>query len=376
MKVAHVIAGLNDGGAEAVLYRLCANSLKHTHIVVSLMDVGKYGALLSDLGVRVYCLNMPRGRVTFGGLIRLRRILRDEKPSAMQTWMFHADLIGGLVGRLSGIRNITWGVHSSSLDINKTSKTTILVAKLCTILSHWLPKTIVYCAEESRRVYQKLGFDESKGVVIPNGYDVSEFYPDAVLANKVKMELGLVEEIAIIGMVARYDPQKDHYNLISALNYLNKTGVEFICLLVGSGMVGENEELLRWIAENGVADQVRLLGMRDDVPAIMNVLDLHVLSSSYGEAFPNVLCEAMACGTACVATDVGDSGVIVSETGWVVPPEEAKKLALAIEEALNKKRGDKHAWNLREQLCRSRIVDNFGVEVMVGRYSDIWGDSN
>ena len=106
MKILHIITGLNDGGAEAVLYRLCKFDSAHKHIVVSLMVEGKYGPLLKELGVKLYCLNMPAGRIRFSGMIKLFKLLRQHKPDVIQTWMYHADLIGGVVGRLAGIKNI------------------------------------------------------------------------------------------------------------------------------------------------------------------------------------------------------------------------------------------------------------------------------
>ena len=372
MKVIHVIAGLNDGGAEAVLYRLCVQDKSHTHVVISLMDEGKYGPLLEKIGITVICLSMPRGKVTLSGLIKLWQLLRQIKPDALQTWMFHADLIGGVIGRLAGIKNITWGIHSSNLEPNKTKRSTILVASVCAKLSRWVPRNIIYCAARSREVYERLGYCPKKGKIIPNGYNISEFRPDRNLVDEVVVELGLNTAIPIIGMVARFDPQKDHKNLICALGILKKRGTNFTCLLIGSGLDKKNERLLGWIKENNASKEVYLLGKRNDVPAIMNVIDLHVLSSSFGEAFPNVICEAMASGTPCVATDVGDSKVIIASTGWVAPPNNAALLAECIALALDEKETEEAAWNNRRNASRKRIVDNFSIETMVNSYQGVW----
>ncbi len=95
MKILHVITGLNDGGAEGVLYRLCAGDLLNgdKHIVISMTDRGIYADRLEQCHVIVYCLNLPKGRVTTRGLSRLYRIIRHSKPDIIQTWMYHANLI-------------------------------------------------------------------------------------------------------------------------------------------------------------------------------------------------------------------------------------------------------------------------------------------
>src|SRR5690606_10078664 len=150
--------------------------------------------------------------------------------------------------------------------------------------------------------------------------------------SSVRSELDLGSN-PIIGFVARYDPLKDHDNLLQALSLLQVTDLRPTCLLVGTGLEQGNAALADRIVHFRLLDQIRLLGRRSDVPRVMNALDLHVMSS-VSEAFPNVLAEAMACGTPCVSTDVGDAAAIVGESGWIVPPHDPKALAYAITSAL------------------------------------------
>jgi glycosyltransferase involved in cell wall biosynthesis len=297
MKITHVITGLNDGGAEAVLYRLCAYDRRHRHTVISLMDDGKYGTRLRGEGVPVHALGMDRGKSGIAALAKLWHLLRVEKPDVVQTWMYHADLLGGVVGRLAGVRAVCWGIRHTNLEPGLSKSRTIRIAQACALLSRWVPKKIVCCAESAAQVHGDLGYSRGKMVVVRNGYDLERFRPDADARQRIRAELGVPREAMLFGMVGRFDPQKDHASLIGALAALRREGQDVYCVLVGRGMDRENSGLEGWLDVAGVADRVVLAGPRSDIPAVMNALDVHVLSSSFGEAFPNVLCEAMACGT-------------------------------------------------------------------------------
>jgi glycosyltransferase involved in cell wall biosynthesis len=370
VKIIHVITGLSDGGAEDVLYRLCSNDHLNTHIVVSLMDKGKYGPLLHEEKITVHWLNMPQGRVTISGMVKLYRLIRSLKPDVVQTWMYHADLIGGVLARLAGVSRVFWGIHSSTLEPGKSRRSTIAVAHLNTYLSRWIPVGIVCCAERAREVHQTLGFAVDKLIVIYNGYDLNIFKPDTTARLRLRAEWGVDHDVPLLGMVGRFDPQKDHENLLRALTRIKQADIPFRCVLVGSGLSAANVQLVTWLEQYGLCNEVLLLGQRSDVPAVMNALDLHVLSSS-SEAFPNVVAEAMACGTPCVTTDVGDAAFMVGDTGWVTLPSDAVQLARAIESALTA-RGDVADWQVRCEAARTRVVENFGLGKMITAYHAVW----
>ncbi|MBX6334886.1 glycosyltransferase, partial [Candidatus Saccharibacteria bacterium] len=177
MRLLHIITGLNDGGAEAVLYRLIMHDQDNEHGVVSLTGAGKYGPLLRAAGVPVWTLEMPRGRLTTRGLYTLWRLLRTQRPDVVQTWMYHADLVGGMLARLAGTP-VVWGIRNTTLEPGKSTRSTLWVARACARLSRWVPRRIVACAQAAVQVHAALGYDAARMMVIPNGYDLARFAPD------------------------------------------------------------------------------------------------------------------------------------------------------------------------------------------------------
>ena len=197
MKILHIITGLGDGGAEAVLYRLCTHDTTQRHLVISLTTSGKYGPLLEAKGISVISIGMQRGNVTPSGFWRLWRLwrlwrqIRRVRPDVVQTWMYHADLLGGIAAKLAGVRRIVWGIHHTTLVAGESSRSAIMAMQLCARLSRVIPNQILCCAEESLRVHAEKGYDRDRMRVVPNGYDVSIFRPDQILRFQFRKELGL-----------------------------------------------------------------------------------------------------------------------------------------------------------------------------------------
>jgi len=328
MKVAHVIIGLNVGGAELMLKRLIESHRERPsieHVVISLTDQGVLGNLLVKQGVAVHGLGMSsiiKGPSTF---FKLRKLLQTLRPDIVHTWMYHADLLGGLAARSAGLHNLVWCIRST--DISKGgSKLTLLVRKLCACLSNWLPSVIVCAADASRQVHEAAGYSSSKMRVIPNGFDLDKLLTPHKSGSDVRDELGISRDCKIVVSVGRYSPVKDHRTFIEAASKVAAKRSDVKFMLVGRDLARTNSQLLAWINATGQAKAFYLLGERDDVPACLRASDVFCLHS-VTEGFPNALGEAMAVGLPCVTTNVGDAAYLLNNPDWVVPAASPDKLA-------------------------------------------------
>ncbi|MFM7034246.1 MAG: glycosyltransferase family 4 protein [Planctomycetia bacterium] len=328
MKVAHIIAGLNVGGAELMLRRLVlqhGTTFGGQHLVISLTDVGTIGKQLAEDGVMVLGLGLRQPASAPIVLYRLYRLLKRTQPDVVQTWMYHADLLGGVTARLAGIRTVIWGIRST--DIRKGgSPVTRLVRWACARVSRYIPRSIVCAAEESRRVHLALGYHPNAMTVIPNGFDFPALQAKPHEAEDVRRGLGLEAGTVLVGTVGRFNRVKgiDIFVTAAGLIAAKHPGVHF--LLAGRGMDFKNPVLASLIAATGCAERFHLLGERDDVPACLSALDVYCMPSR-SEGFPNVVGEAMAVGTPCVVTRVGDAACLIGEHGFVVAPEKPTALA-------------------------------------------------
>ena len=362
LTILHVTTGLADGGAEASLYRLCLNDVGNKHVVVSLMDDGKYGGLLRQYGIEVHALNMRPRSVSLLKIRDCMRLLRVVRPDVVHTWMYHGCLVGTIAARGGDAPPVVWGIHHARLDRQGLRPLTFAIMKLLAKSSRYTSDAIVYCARSAAREHRNYGYQTRREAVIPNGYDLSIFTPHN--DNKAN-----AKRIVSLGMVARWDPIKDHNNLFKALQKLLLSGEDFQVVLAGTGVHAANPELRAMLVGHGLEERVQTIGAIDSVQNLMRSIDLHILSSK-GEAFPNVLAEAMACGTPCVTTAVGDAADIVGDTGWVVPPRDPIALAAAIESALSEWNTEK--WRMRCEAARRRIEDNFSMKRMVEGYNAVW----
>jgi len=370
IKIVHIITTLTLGGAETMLYKLIANAPKDSniqHIVVGLTEIGIYGKKLKEMGIPVYCLEMKKKLSDIIAVVRLCRLLRKIRPHILQTWLYHSDLIGLIAGRLARVPVIVWNVRSADMNFMHYARTTLWTFRCLAHLSR-LPDAVIINSEAGKKTHIQKRYTPKRWEVIPNGFDTTIFKPDLKARLKLKYTLGLNESTPVIGMVARYDPMKDHAHFLEAAGMINISSPYIHFVFVGKDMDENNLNIKEMIKRNGLEGKVCLLGQRTDMQNIYLAFDIFTLSS-FGEGFPNVIGEAMACGVPCVTTDVGDAAFIVGDTGIFVPPKNADALAQAWLDMLSLSPEQRFELGRR---ARKRIVENFSISLTVQRYQKFY----
>jgi glycosyltransferase involved in cell wall biosynthesis len=381
--ILHLITTLNVGGAEGMLLKLLSgmNNERFANQVVSLTDVGPIGEQISAQGIPVYALFMPNGRVNASGLVKLCRLLYTLRPRILQTWLYHADLLGLIFGKLACINNICWNIRCSYHDLKKYRSSTKWTIKMCSIFSP-VPDVVIANSYRGQEFHVGLGYRAKRWSVIPNGFDLNKFTPDQIARRTLLHELGLGSHLTnkkskpdsvnknapiLIGLIARYDPMKGHSTFIKSACSLLKERKETHFVLVGRDVKWENTLLAKDIPDIW-KNHFHLLGERNDVGKITAGLNI-ATSSSYGEGFPNTVCEAMACEIPCVATDVGDSARIVGATGRVVPPKDPGALAVAWREMIDLGEEGRRRLGV---VARKRVMDHFELSKIVKKYEALY----
>lgn len=372
-RIHFVVSSLATGGAQMMLYKLLSKIDRSLFIpeVTSLTDYAPLTEKFQKIEVPVRTLGMLRGIPDPVAIFRLAKAFRKSRPHLVQTWMYHADLIGGMAAKLAGGLPVIWNIRHSNLDPSSSKRMTRWTAKACAILSARWPDKVICCAETAKRIHIDLGYDSGRMLVIPNGFDLDLFKPNFEAKQKVCLELDIPLDSVIVGLVSRFHPDKDHETFIQAAALLKTRMPDVQFVLCGDGITWENKKLAAWIETADLDNSFHLLGRRSDIPQLVASFDI-ASSSSLSEGFSNTIGEAMASEVPCVVTDVGDSAMIVGETGRVVPPQSPEALSNAMLELLKldlKSRQD------LGQLARHRVLECFSLDRIVKRYETLYLDT-
>ena len=364
--IAHLITGLEVGGAETMLARLVTHSDhdRFRHRVISMREPGDMAAVIRAAGIPVESLHMRPGAPDPRVALKLRRLLSHHKPDVLQSWMYHANLLASVVGPTVRVP-VIWNMRAVP-DVNYGRQVAAIDAALSSMAR--LPAAVVVNSEHGRAHMASHGYAGARWKVIPNGFDTTELRPDAAARRRIRGEWGICDKHVVIGLVARLDPVKDHPTYLEAAQLLSRhdSTARFVC--VGGGNDSYQDQLQGLAASLGIADRVIWAGARSDIAAVNSAFDI-ATCCSLSESFPNVVGEAMACGVPCVVTDVGDSARLVGNTGTVVPPRSPSALAAAWQAMMVG--GPAFRAELGPR-ARGRIQSDFSLDRIVADYENLY----
>ena len=370
MRVLHLIPSLTRGGAERQLLQLvCEDGAARSHSIVTMMDCSTNQNYKVESGkALVTGLGMRRGVPSLHGLWRMCKLIRDLKPDVLHSWMYHANLLGLLAASLMRVPLLIWGIRCSDMDFSRYSALSRLVFRLNALTSD-IPSIIVVNSRRGISFHSEMGFSTRRMTFIPNGIDTKKFKPDVSARPALLEELKCDKRALLVGHFARYDPMKDHETFLLAAQAIRRAVPRVHFVLAGDGVGPGNEALTALIRKHDLTDCMSLLGPRDDVPRLMAALDLFCSSSAFGEGFSNTLGEAMASGVACVATNVGDTEVILGEGGLVVPARRPNELA---QECIRMLQLEPEARAKIGRSATERVIDRFGISKSCEEYSQMY----
>ncbi len=369
-RILHVITDLQTGGAEMMLLKLVAACFpRWQEVVVSLGQQGTIGPRIAQIGVPVHALGFQRSFPNPLRFFPLVSLMRRFRPQLIVGWMYHGNVAASLAARASGARApVFWNILGSLYDIRSERWLTARLIHLGVPLSRHTA-SIVYNSQTSALQHEALGYQRDKRIVIPTGFDCRQFHPNDEARRRVRAELGIGKETVVVGLIARYHPMKDHIGFFKAASLVVKKhpGVRFV--LAGKGITMDEPALRRSIEENQIKDHTLLLGERADMPELTASFDVACSASVWGEGSSNAVGEAMACGVPCVVTDVGDSALLVGDTGLSVPAMDPQAFAAALNQLVET--GSAYRRELG-QAARTRVETKFNLSSIAERYEDLY----
>lgn len=355
ISVMHVITGLGFGGAESMLVSLAIGGRERglDARVVSLLPGGENAERLSATGIPVHDLAMARGRPSLAAVCRLAGLIRRHRPQVVQSWMYHADLVAWAARLLlpSAARpKLAWGIRCSDMRFDLYPRQLRWVVATCARLSG-RPDLIVANSQAGRATHQALGYRSERFTVIANGIDTERYRPEPLRRTDGRAALGLAADSIAVALVARVDPMKDHGTFLDAM----RRRPELRGFLIGR----DTEALV-------LPGNVTALGARADVAELLPAFDVIALSSAFGEGFPNALAEGMSAGLVPVATDVGDCGLMIGDTGFTTPAGDAEALSAALLRAAERARDGGGI------AARARVLDRFTLPHALDAFRNVY----
>ena len=362
-----LITSLPIGGAEKSLLRLIKNTIDEVdYLVVSLDSKKDIEEKFYEFGVDVHNLNISNLSSFIKAIFVFRNIVNSWKPSIIYSWMYHA-IFFGIISSIffNKIPNI-WGIRHNNLDTNLNKLSTVFIAKFIRFFS-LIPKKIVYCSLESLNFHISIGYSSKNSILIENGFDPDEFISkyslssEAIAFLKTKHFPAINTKNIFIGCCGRYDPLKRFENFIAVgIKILEKRSNINFCL-IGEGLLTRKDELLLDVPLQK-RKNFYFIGATQEINEVYPCLDI-LVQTSYSESFPNVIPEAMLSGVAIIATNVGQTSVILGDSGSLVDPDDIQQTVKSVFSLLD----DPEYLNTLSKNGTNRIIKNFGIRDLANK---------
>ncbi len=361
--------GLARGGAETQVF-LLASGLKRRGWqvrVVSMVPPEDFVEELEGEGIPVSSLGMVRGVPDPRAAWRLFWILREFQPTVVHAHMIHANLLARFTRFFLRIPVLICTAQNV-LEVGRTFRTESATHIAYRLTDAFCDLTTQVSPEGYKRFLEGKAAYPEKLRYIPNGVDVKRFAPNPALRLKVRGELGLSEETFLWLAVGRLEEAKDYPTLLQAFAHVAKAYPTAKLFVVGKGSL---EPTLQGLVQVlGLEASVRFLGLRKDIPALMNAADAYVLSSAW-EGMPMVLLEAQASGLPVVSTDVGGAREVIRDgvSGYLVPPRSPDSLAGAMKKLQGLSKEERHRMGMEG---RKWVEANYGLEAILDQWEALY----
>lgn len=365
--VTHLIVGLGKGGAETMLYQVLKfrTDSALSYRVISLGASHYYEGPMRKLGYEVIELDIRHRPIWT--LWKLCRLLRGT--DTLCCWMYHANAVGYLVSRIHKVPRIVWYICHANLDPSVNKSLSLKINRLC---ANWSGNIdcIAYNGEQAKMIHESMGYADEKSCILDTACDMEEFSPYCNARDCLVQELGLTGQETVVLSLTKNTPIKDIPTFLRAFTIVKKKKSGCVAVLCGMNVTPENQRLAALCQELGLREgkDVFLLGMRHDVPRLLSACDLHILHSA-GEAFPNVLVQAMACECLSITTDVGDAARILGDQRFVVTPGNPEMLGETMLWAMSLPKEEQYQIRKKNRI---RVMNRFDIRKIVRQYEDIY----
>ena len=340
--------------------------------VIVLRNKGPLAKDIEALGIEVYALGLGYGKYSVRNIWQLLKYVRRFRPSLVQGWMYHGNIVAWLIAKtITPKPKLIWNIRQTLYTIKAEKPMTHALIRFGALISR-APERIIYNTRLSAQHHEQKGFNAQARVIIANGFDVNIFLPDRSARRDIRQRLSIPSSMRIVGHIARFHPMKDHIGFLQAASIVADKIKDIHFVLAGRNVVSTNPQFATILCKPSLRGRVTLLGERADIPKLMAGFDIFVMSSAWGEGFPNVVGEAMACAVPCVVTDIGASADIVGDYGCVVRPKDHEALGeamidmLAIERRELMELGKKAQARIKRHFSQEQIR-----EIYVNLYREI-----